>query len=160
MKLLTLAIALMATPVLAKLPTGKFTLEKIQCSTGKTLKLGGKFMVYKVNLDITDSTLKMSVTAKSGSWAPFKLNCVQINNGKYSLIGDSQYSGYLSKDYVKCNAKAWEDIVNKKGFGVEKEGVFNYTFANNKLVIKNPNTVTKYSCDKENGYPIYHYIRN
>jgi len=160
MKKMALLFLLLSTSVFADIPHGRYVLDKIQCASGDVLKLGGKFMVYKVTLDITDADMKMTAIAKSGSWAPFKLDCTQVNTGKYSYRGDTQYEGDLALDSVKCNAKTWEKILRKQLFGVEAQGVFNYTVSGNKLTISNPNTITKYkTCKKANSYPIYHYTK-
>jgi hypothetical protein len=157
----TLLVMLMTLTTFA-LPQGKFVLDKIQCRDqngvdGKTLKLGGKLMVYKINLEITDTELLMDVHAKSGPWAPFRLICDQKNEGKYSLIGDNHYEGFLEMTLSKCNAKMWERILKKHSFGVEEQGVFTYTYENGKLITYNKDTVTKYSCEKTNSYPVYYY---
>jgi len=143
----------------ASLPQGNYVLKKIQCSNGEDLKLGGKFMLYDVSFDITDVDIKMTAIAKSAKWAPFKLDCTQVNVGKYSLIGDNQYEGYLAVDTVNCNAKAWESILRKQLFGVEEQGVFTYEVDGEELKISNPDTVTPYSCKKTGSYPIYIYTK-
>jgi hypothetical protein len=159
MKALAFLLVLVSISSFADIPTGKYRLEKIQCKSGKVLKLGGKFMQYNVTLDVTDADMKMTAIAKSADWAPFKLNCTQINFGKFSYSGDSQFSGSLPMTSVKCNAKTWENILRKQLFGVEAEGVFTYNVSGNKLTIENSNTITKYSCEKTNSYPVYHYTK-
>jgi hypothetical protein len=144
---------------MANIPTGKYQVEKIQCKSGHTMKLGGKFMVYSIFLDIEDTKMKMTAIAKSGSWAPFKLDCTQVNQGAYVNTHEFKFEGDLPNTSVKCNAAAWESILKKKLFGVEEYGEFTYQVSENKLVISNPNTITKYSCDKAGDYPIYHYTK-
>lgn len=159
MKKLVLLLALLSSQVRADIPTGHYELDQIKCSDGKVLKLGGKFMTYKIALDITDVGMKMTAVAKSAKWAPFKLLCTQTNEGKFSYIEEDKYEGYLSLTGVKCNAKIWENRLRKHAFGIEEQGVFNYTSENGKLVIHNEETVTKYSCKKTNSYPIYYYSK-
>lgn len=159
MKLLALLTILVSTQVLANIPTGKYKADKIQCKTGKALKLGGKFMVYTITLDVTDTNMVMTAKAKSGSWAPFKLNCTQVNKGSYVYTQENKYEGDLPNTSVKCNAAAWTAILKKKLFGVEKYGEFNYKVKGKKLTIYNKNTITKYSCDKAGDYPIYYYTK-
>lgn len=134
-----------------------YILKKIVCSDGKELKIGGKFMQYSVELEFNSAQIKMKAHAKSAQWAPFKLDCTQINTGKYSLSGENEYSGYLSLESVQCNASAWEAILKKQLFGVEEEGVFTFEKNGKSLKIFNKDTITKYSCKKTNSFPIYHY---
>ncbi len=143
----------------ANIPQGKYQIEKIQCKSGKVLKLGGKFMVYKIYLDVGAGSITMTATANSGSWAPFKLNCTQVNEGQFTYTQEGKYEGDLPNKSVKCNAKAWEQILRKKLFGVEEYGTFNYQVNGNQVIIYNPQTITKYSCDQSGDYPIYHYKR-
>lgn len=145
--------------VLAQIPTGNYKLEKIVCSDGKVLKLGGKFMIYDVSLEIFESEMKMTAIAKNAKFAPFKLNCTQVNKGSYTITSETNYEGSLPLFSVKCNAKAWESILNKQHFGVEEQGVFDYEVDGNKLVLFNPATATPYSCKDTNSYPVYHYIK-
>lgn len=159
MKKLGLLLILLSTSVLADIPAGHYELDQIKCADGNELKLGGKFMTYKIALDVTDGEMKMTAVAKSGSWAPFKLYCTQINTGKFSYIEDDKYEGYLSLSSVKCNAKIWEGRLKKHAFGIEEQGVFTYSVSGNKLTIQNPDTVTKYSCKKTGSYPIYYYTK-
>jgi hypothetical protein len=142
---------------MADIPTGKYQVENIKCKSGHVMKLGGKFMTYSIFLDVDSTNMKMTAIAKSGSWAPFKLNCTQVNEGSYVNTQENRYEGDLPNTSVKCNAKAWEGILKKKLFGVEEFGEFTYQVNGNKLIIFNPNTVTKYSCDKADDYPIYFY---
>ncbi|EQC48016.1 hypothetical protein [Bacteriovorax sp. Seq25_V] len=160
MKKMILALLVMASSVSAALPQGSFILQKIQCSNGEDLKLGGKFMQYDVRFDISDAEIKMTAIAKSAKWAPFKLDCTQINLGKYSLIDDNKYEGFLAVDSVECNAKAWESILRKQLFGVEEQGVFTYSVNGDELRVFNEQTVTPYSCKKTGSYPIYIYKKN
>ena len=60
--------------------------------------------------------MKMTAVAKSGSWAPFKLNCTQVNEGDYVYTQEGKYEGELLNTSVKCNAKAWTAILKKKLF--------------------------------------------
>ena len=159
MKLFILLSLFVSTTAMATIPTGKYLLDKIQCKTGKTLKLGGKFMTYKITLDVTESDMVMTAKAKSGSWAPFKLSCTQINKGTFVYTKENTYEGDLPKDSIRCNAKAWVKILQKKQFGVEKYGEFTYSVNGNKLTSFNPKTITKYSCKGANNYPIYHYTK-
>ena len=148
-----------STALLANIPEGRYQLDKIQCSTGKVLKQGGQFITYKLLLDITDSQMKMTALAKSGSWAPFKLDCIQINEGSFTYTQEGKYEGDLPNTSVRCNAKTWTNILKKRLFGVEEFGTFAYQILGKKLTISNPDTITKYSCEKTNGYPIYHYTK-
>jgi hypothetical protein len=159
MKLLALLTMMISTQVLANIPTGKYKADKIQCKTGKVMKLGGKFMIYSIYLDVAATNMVMTARAKSGSWAPFKLDCTQVNKGSYVYTQENKYEGELPNVSVKCNAAAWTAILKKKLFGVEKYGEFNYKVSGKKLTIYNPNTVTKYSCDSAGDYPIYHYSK-
>lgn len=155
--LMTIFLTLYSLTSFALIPDGKYKVEKIQCSTGKEMKLGGKFMVYEIFLQVTGFKMKMTATANSGSWAPFKLNCTQINEGKFTYTQEGKYEGDLPNTSVKCNNNAWTRILKQRLFGVEEYGEFTYTVNGNKLTIQNPDTVTKYSCEKDGGYPIYHY---
>jgi hypothetical protein len=154
---LSLIVLLLSFSAMANIPHGRYQVEKIQCTTGKVLHLGGKFMVYKIFLDVTEGNMRMTATANSGSWAPFKLNCTQVNEGTFTYTQEGKYEGDLPNTLVKCNAQAWIRIMKKKLFGVEKFGTFDYKITGNKLTISNPDTMTKYSCEKTGGYPIYHY---
>lgn len=152
-----LLVTLTALTSFAQIPQGKYTLSKIECSDGKVLKLGGKFMIYNVSLEVGAEDMKMTAVAKNAKWAPFKLDCTQVNTGKYKITSDTQYEGSLALTSVKCNAKAWEGILNKQHFGVEEQGVFDYEVSGNELQIFNPATFTPYSCKDTNSYPIYFY---
>lgn len=156
---LSLVLALLSFNAFATIPTGKYQVDKIQCSTGKVMKLGGKFMVYKIFLDVGEGEMVMTAKANSGSWAPFKLNCTQVNKGTFTYTQENKYEGELPNVSVKCNASVWTSILKKKLFGVETYGEFDYTVNGDKLTISNPNTVTKYSCAKTGGYPVYHYTK-
>lgn len=156
MKTILMALVL-ASSAFAQIPHGKYEVEKIQCKSGKVMKLGGKFMVYKIFLDVKEKEMVMTAKAKSGSWAPFKLDCTQLNRGKYVYTQEGKYEGELPNISAKCNNSMWTNILKKKLFGVEEWGVFNYKVSGKKLTIFNPNTVTKYSCDKAGDYPVYHY---
>lgn len=157
MKLMILMLTLVTTTAFANIPLGKYQVEKIQCKTGKTMKLGGKFMLYTIFLEVSENYMVMTANAKSGSWAPFKLNCTQVNKGKYVYTQQNVYEGDLPNISVQCNSPAWTNILKKRLFGVEKYGVFNYQVNGNKLTVYNENTMTKYSCDKPGDYPIYYY---
>ncbi len=157
MKLLVLITMLVSFGAMANIPVGKYKVEKIQCTGGKVMKLGGKFMVYEIFLDVSDSEMVMTANAKSGSWAPFRLDCTQVNKGTFTYTQEGKYEGDLPNTSVKCNAATWTRILKKKLFGVEEYGEFTYVVNGNKLTISNPNTVTKYSCDKDGGYPVYYY---
>ena len=159
MKLIAVLLMSLSFTTMATIPVGQYQVEKIQCSTGKVLHLGGKFMVYKILLDVTDSKMTMTATANSGSLAPFKLNCTQVNEGSFTYTQEGKYEGDLPNTIVKCNSKPWIAIMKKKLFGVEAYGEFSYALDGDKMTISNPNTITKYSCEKEGGYPIYHYIK-
>lgn len=143
----------------AQIPLGKYKAEKIQCKSGKTMKLGGKFMVYEIFLDVKQTEMVMTANANSGSWAPFKLNCTQLNKGSYVYTQEGKYEGELKNISAKCNNAMWEAILKKKLFGVEEYGVFNYKVNGPKVEVFNPNTVTKYSCDGPGDYPIYYYTK-
>lgn len=158
-KFLVLSLLLISVTAMANIPTGKYKVEKIQCNTGHVMKLGGKFMVYEIYLDVTDHEMIMTANADSGSWAPFKLHCTQVNKGSFVYTAEGKYEGDLPNISTKCNNAAWTNILKKKLFGVEEYGEFNYEVNGDKLVIFNPNTVTKYSCDKTGGYPIYYYTK-
>lgn len=155
----TLVLLLLTMTTFAQIPSGKYTLEKIECSDGKILKIGGKFMIYTVTLDVSEEKMKMTAIAKSAKWAPFKLDCTQVNEGEFKVVSSSQYEGSLPLASVKCNAKTWEGILNKQHFGVEEQGIFDYEVTDSGLVIFNPATATPYSCKDTNSYPIYHYKR-
>lgn len=159
MKFVIAMMALWSMSVFATIPTGNYKVDKIQCKTGKKLKLGGKFMVYTIYLEVAETEMIMTAKAKSGSWAPFKLNCTQINKGAYVYTQEKKYEGELPNTSAKCNARAWTGILKKKLFGVEEYGEFTYSVKGNKLTIYNPKTVTKYSCDKAGDYPIYYYTK-
>lgn len=142
----------------AEITPGLYQVEKIQCAkSGKQLKLGGSFMVYDIKLNVTDKSMKMTAVAKSGSWAPFRLNCTQVNEGTFTYTSENTYEGELPNISVECNADMWTRILKKKLFGVEEFGEFTYEVSDNKLTISNPNTVTKYSCDETGDYPVYYY---
>ena len=160
MKLLLSALLLMiSSAVLAEIPTGTYKVDKIQCKTGYTMKLGGKFMEYAVYLDVKPTQMTMKVSAKSGSWAPFKLNCLQENKGRIVYTAENKYEGDLPMVNAKCNAETWTNIIKKKQFGVEAYGEFNYKVVGNKLTIWNPSTINKYKCTESGDYPIYYYTK-
>ncbi len=152
---------LLSVSIFAAIPAGDYKLDRIVCSSGKELKLGGKFMVYTVTLDVTASDMRMTAIAKSGSWAPFRLDCTQTNYGKYSLVNASTYQGYLGLENVTCNNDRWTDRLRKRPFAAEPNVVdFNYSVSGNSLVIKSPNTTNNFkSCAKDNAYPIYYYTK-
>lgn len=148
----------MSTTAFAVIPAGTYQVDKIQChKSKKVLKLGGKFMVYKIRLEVSATDMTMTATANSGSWAPFKLNCTQVNKGKVVYTKENTYEGELPNVSVKCNNDMWTGILKKKLFGVEKYGEFTYKLDGNKLVIFNPNTITRYSCETPGDYPVYYY---
>lgn len=157
MKTLLVLLTIMSAAISGEIPLGKYKVEKIQCNTGKVMKLGGKFMVYEIFLEVKASEMIMTAHAKSGSWAPFKLDCEQVNRGQYIYAQEGKFEGELPNISAKCNSPTWTRILKKKLFGVEEWGVFNYTVKGDKLEIFNPETVTKYSCDKTGGYPVYYY---
>ena len=159
MKLMALFLILISASSMATIPTGRYKVDKIQCKTGKELKLGGRFMVYSLLLDVADSSWKMTAKAQSGSWAPFRLNCTQINVGKFTYTAEGKLEGDLPNESVECNSPAWTEILKRKLFGVEEYGEFTYKVDGRKLEIYNPNTITKYSCDRAGDYPIYYYTR-
>lgn len=143
--------------VFSTIPVGQYKVEKIQCQSGKVMKLGGKFMVYEIFLKVTEVDLTMTAKAKSGSWAPFRLDCTQVNRGQFVHTQEGKFEGELVNVAVECNSPAWTAILKKKLFGVEQYGVFDYKVNGKELVIFNKNTITKYSCDKSGDYPIYFY---
>ncbi len=157
----TLLIAfLISTTTFANIPQGSYLLDKIACSVGnKTLKLGGKFMVYTITLDVFESKMRMTAIAKNRPWAPFKLDCVQQNYGDYSIISNDTYEGNLPLESVKCNSSLWEKILRKNLFGVEEQSNFSYSYSDGKLVVQNPNSITKYSCADNGGHAIYYYTK-
>ncbi len=152
---------LVATSIMAAIPSGKYKLDKIVCTSGKELKLGGKFMVYTVTLDVTASDMRMTAIAKSGSWAPFRIDCTQTNYGKYSMINGSSYQGYLALENVACNNQAWTNRLRKRPFGAQDtEVVHGYSVSGNSLQIKAMNTTNNFrSCEKTNSYPVYYYTK-
>ena len=154
---LTLLALLFCLSALAEIPNGKYVAKKIVCKSGDALKLGGKFMAYKIYLTINDGNMMMEAIAKSESWAPFKLNCTQINEGTFTYTKEGKFEGELPNTSVKCNSPAWTNILKKRLFGVEEFGEFTYSVSGNSVVIYNPNTITKYSCDKAGDYPVYYY---
>lgn len=160
MKTIAILLTVLSLPVLANIPEGSYVAEKIQChKSKKVLKLGGKFMVYKIQLNVTPKDLTMIATANSGSWAPFKLNCTQVNKGRIVYTRENTYEGDLPNVSVKCNNAVWTNILKKKLFGVEKYGEFTYNVSGNKVVIFNPKTTTRYSCDQSGDYPVYYYTK-
>ena len=159
MKFLITLLLVLSINTFANIPAGRYKVDKIQCKSGKVMKLGGRFMVYNILLDVTQSNWKMTAIAKSGSWAPFRLNCTQINEGSFTYTQENKLEGELPNTSVKCNAATWTRILKQRLFGVEKYGEFTYQVQGKKLSIYNPNTVTKYSCDKAGDYPIYYYTK-
>lgn len=155
-----LLLSLLSLSAFAALPTGNYTLKKIECSDGKILKLGGTLMQYDVTLKIDETNIEMTAIAKNTKWAPFKLNCTQVNFGAYENTAEGKYIGELPIKSVKCNAKTWEGILNKQHFGVEEKGEFDYSLVNGELTLFNPATMTPYSCKDTNSYPIYFYTKN
>lgn len=156
---LTIILTLLTSMAFANIPSGTYKVDKIQCKTGKELKLGGKFMTYSIYLNVTEESMKMTAVAKAGKWAPFKLNCTQINEGSFVYTQENKYEGELVNTSVNCNSKMWTAILKKKLFGVEEYGEFSYLVDGNELTIFNPNTVTKYSCDADGDYPTYYYTK-
>lgn len=139
------------------IPNGTYKIEKIVCKSGKELKLGGKFMIYTIFLDVNGNDMLMTANANSGDWAPFKLNCTQTNQGKFTYTKESYYEGDLVNTSLHCNAAPWTAILRKKLFGVESYGEFFYNINGSNLTIYNMNTISKYSCDQIGDYPIYFY---
>lgn len=142
---------------LAVIPEGTYKATKIQCKSGKVMKLGGKFIIYDIFLDVKPNEMMMTAKAYSGDWAPFKLQCTQINKGTISYISEEKYSGSLPNTFVECNNPTWTKLLKKRLFGVENQGTFNYKVSGDELMIFNAATVTKYSCDQAGDYPIYYY---
>ena len=159
MRLIAILMMLTTVGAYANIPVGQYKVDKIQCKTGKELKLGGRFMVYSLLLDVEATSWKMTAIAKSGSWAPFRLDCTQINVGKFTYTSEGKLEGDLPNESVECNSPAWTEILRRKLFGVEEYGEFTYKVDGRKLEIYNPNTITKYSCDSAGDYPIYYYAR-
>ena len=159
MRLIAIIMMLTTVGAYANIPVGQYKVDKIQCKTGKELKLGGRFMVYSLLLDVEATSWKMTAIAKSGSWAPFRLDCTQINVGKFTYTSEGKLEGDLPNESVECNSPAWTEILRRKLFGVEEFGEFTYKVDGRKLEIYNPNTITKYSCDSAGDYPIYYYTR-
>ncbi len=157
----TILALIVSLSVFANIPNGNYVLDSIKCNDGTPLKLGGKFIQYNVLLDVAGDTMTMSVNAKSGSWAPFKLNCQQRNVGKFTIIDSTQYQGYMRIDTVNCNNATWTDVIRKKAFGVENdEVVFDYSFSGNKLTIHNPKTKNNFkTCEKKGKTPVYYYTK-
>ena len=115
MKIFALITYLLSFCAFATIPNGNYVVEKIQChKSRKVLKLGGKFMVYTIKLNVQETELIMTATAKSGSWAPFKLNCEQVNKGKIVYTKENTYEGDLPNIIAK-----WE-----------KDSQGNYTIPN------------------------------
>lgn len=155
---LVIMLMFFSVSAFATIPVGNYQVEKIQChKSQKVLKLGGKFMVYTIKLNVQETQMVMTATAKSGSWAPFKLNCEQVNKGKIVYTKENTYEGDLPNVTAKCNNSVWTGILKKKLFGVENYGEFTYSFENNKLTIFNPKTITRYSCTDNGDYPVYFY---
>lgn len=159
MKYTAILLSLLATSAFANIPIGKYKADEVKCKSGRALKLGGKFMVYTIFLEVAATEMTMTANANSGSWAPFKLNCTQVNRGKYVYTQENVYEGDLPNISVQCNNPAWTNILKRRLFGVEEYGQFNYTVNGNKLTIYNPNTITKYSCKDPGDYPIYYYTK-
>lgn len=161
MRILAILMMFVSATAMANIPTGRYKVDKIQCTkSGKELKLGGRFMVYTILLDVEATAWTMTAIAESGSWAPFRLNCTQINKGKFTYTAEGQLEGDLPNESVACNNPAWTRILKQRLFGVEEFGVFTYKVSGNNLEIYNPNTITKYSCDEIAGdYPIYYYTK-
>ena len=160
MKIITFLTLLVSTTAFANIPLGTYKVDKIQCKTGKQLKLGGKFMVYSIMLEVKETEMIMTAKAKSGSWAPFRLNCTQLNRGKYVYTQEGKYEGELPNISASCNNSMWTNILKKRLFGVEEYGVFNYKVNGNKLEVYNADSVTKYSCEAVGDYPVYYYTRH
>jgi hypothetical protein len=152
-----LLFILIPVQLFANIPHGNYKIEKIQCQSGKVMKLGGKFMIYEIYLNIKENEMTMTAKANSADWAPFKLNCTQINQGTFRYTQEGQFEGELPNISVECNNPTWTNILKKRLFGVEDFGEFNYKFQNNQLAIHNKDTITKYSCDQTGDYPIYYY---
>jgi len=156
-KLICIFVTIFSTLVLANIPDGNYKIEKIQCRSGKVMKLGGKFMIYEIFLKVTNNEMIMTAKANSADWAPFKLNCTQVNQGQFRYIQLGQYEGDLPNISVECNNSSWTNILKKRLFGVEQFGTFDYSFDGSYLIIQNKDTITKYSCDQNGDYPIYFY---
>lgn len=150
---------LIASSVFATIPKGSYLLDKIMCTTGETLKLGGAFMRYNVVLKVGEEQAEMTAIAKSAKWAPYLLNCTQVNSGEFKYIGPGQYQGGLEISKVKCNLGIWEGILKKQHFGVESNGsIFDYEYNDGKLVLSVKDTFTNYkTCREAGGSPIYYY---
>lgn len=159
MKLLfSIIIVALSFATIAKIPEGKYQVEKIQCNSGKVFKLGGKHMIYDIYLTVTPTIMRMTANSKSNMRnLPLNITCTQINEGSYVYTQDNVYEGELKSVKSQCNNVMWTTILKLKKFGVESYGVFNYQVAGNKLVIYNTKTTTKYSCDGAGDYPIIHY---
>jgi hypothetical protein len=155
--LMSILMMVFANLSFANIPEGNYKIEKIQCQSGKVMKLGGKFMIYEIFLKVSGNQMTMTAKANSADWAPFKLNCTQVNQGQFQYTTSGQYEGELPNINVECNNPSWTNILKKRLFGVEEFGTFEYSVNGNQLVIQNKDTITKYSCDQSGDYPIYFY---
>lgn len=155
----TLFSLFISLSIFASIPQGSYLLDHIECTTGQTLKLGGTFMKYNVVLKIGDEKAEMTAIAKSAKWAPYLLNCTQINSGEFKYVGPGQYQGGLEISHVDCNLGVWEGILKKQHFGVESSGsIFDYEYNEGKLKLSVQDTVTNYkTCREAGGSPIYFY---
>ncbi len=150
---------LLAFSTFATIPQGSYLLDRIECTTGQVLKLGGAFMRYNVTIEIAEESIEMTAIAKSAKWAPYILNCTQVNAGEFKYVGEGQYVGGLEIADVDCNLGVWKNILKKQHFGVESAGsIFDYEYADGKLKLSVQDTFTNYkTCREAGGSPIYYY---
>lgn len=157
MKSILLILTLFTKTVYADIPEGKYHLKRIKCTTGTELSLGGNRVKYDVYLEVKDLNMKMTAIAKAQTWANFKVSCTQINRGKFSYVGVNQYEGYLALEEAKCNVPMVSRILRRRGFGVEEQGLSEYSVNGKQLIIKNLETKNLFRCKDEDGIPVYYY---
>jgi hypothetical protein len=164
MKVLLLAMLFISSRAQAGLPEGNFVLDKIECSNGKLLKIGGPFFAYEMNYTVADGRMTLVAKANARKFSPIQLFCTIQNEGNYFDLSEGQFEGELLPTTCKCVNKRgelssrWTEKICSKGYGSEEFGHAEYTFENNKLAVRFTDTKTMYSCP-EGSLPVYYYTK-
>lgn len=164
MKLLSLFTVFFSLSAYAVLPQGNFHLDKIQCSNGKTLKMGGPFFEYTMIYTIKDGHMSLVAKARAKKFSPIQLFCTIENEGNYYDLEEGKIEGELLPTTCICNNKRgersefWTKKICAKGYGAEEFGPAQYSVSGNQLEVRFLNTKTMYSCP-EGSLPVYYYTK-
>lgn len=158
-----IAYFLISLTAYSQIPFGNYKIQKVSCADNtKALDLGGSFLTYDINLNVSETQMTMQVSSKAvKDNASFLVDCNQVNQGTYKILNAYQYEGFLDIKSIQCRNIFAEGGLWYYKYGYEKKGVFDYSYNEQTKILttSSPNATTKYSCGKRNSYPIYHYIK-